>query len=91
MVHEPNGTRHGAYFGTRRPETVFAHSTPVYVHHDDKPIRSAEDADYYIRYLDAATAWLEKQGRFARPSDKKATLEAFEAARAIYRRRKSGA
>ena len=89
VVHEPTGTRHGAYFGTRRPETVFAHSTPVYVHHDGQPIRSAEDADYYIRYLDAAVEWLEKQGRFARPSDKKATLEAFEAARAIYRRRKS--
>jgi hypothetical protein len=86
-VHEARGTRHGDYFGTRRPETVFAHTSPVYVIHEGRPIRSAADAGYYIRYLDAASAWLEKEGRFARPSDRKATLEAFEAARAVYRAR----
>lgn len=88
-AHALHGTRHGDYFGTRRPETVFAHTTPVYVLRDSQPIRSAEDAQYYIRYLDAAAGWLEKQGKFARPSDKKSTLEAFESARAVYRRRMS--
>jgi len=86
-VHSAAGTRHGDFFGTRRPETVFAHTTPVYVLHDGRPIRSAEDAGYWIRYLEASRAWLDKNGNFARPSDKKATLEAFEAGIAAYRRR----
>ena len=86
-VHQALGTRHGDYFGTRRPETVFAHTTPAYIIHDGHPIRSAEDAEYYIRYLDTAAAWLDKEGKFARPSDKKTTLEAFDGARKIYQRR----
>jgi hypothetical protein len=86
-IHQERGTRHGDYFGTRRPEAVFAHTSPVYLQLDAQPIRSRDDAAYYIRYLDAAAAWLETNGRFARPSDKKATLEAFETARAVYRSR----
>lgn len=86
-VHEVRGTRHGEYYGTRRPETVFAHSSPFYVIRDSRPIRSAADAEYYVRYLDTAMAWLEKEGKFARPSDKKATLEAFDQGRRVYRAR----
>ena len=86
-IHQPFGTLHGNYYGTRRPETVFAHTTPVYVLRDRRPIRSQEDAEYYARYLEQAIAWLDKTGNFARPSDKTATLEAFRAGQRIYRRR----
>src|SRR5207253_5554702 len=34
------------YYGTLRPETAFAHTSPVYVMVDNKPIRSAKDAEY---------------------------------------------
>ncbi|MBI5283446.1 MAG: CehA/McbA family metallohydrolase [Candidatus Solibacter usitatus] len=86
-IHAAEGTRLGDYYGTRRPETVFAHSSPVYVIRGGKAIRNHDDAQYYVRYLNAASAWLEKQGRFLRPSDRKATLDAFEQGRAVYRRR----
>lgn len=86
-IHQTAGTHHGDYYGTRRPETVFAHSSPVYVIRDGKPIRNWDDAQYYIRYLDSAEAWLNRKGRFARPSDRKATMDAIQQARIVYGRR----
>jgi hypothetical protein len=86
-IHQDRGTLHGDYYGTRRPETVFAHTSPVYVLLDGAPIRSEEDAQYYVRYLESAIAWLDKEGNFARPSDKTATLEAFRTGQRLYRRR----
>ena len=83
-VHAPNGTRVSDYYGTRRPETAFAHSSPVYVIRDGQPIRSHDDAEYYVRYLDNAIRWLETEARFARPADKQASIQAFEQGRAIY-------
>ncbi len=86
-VHVPSGTRLSDYYGTRRPETVFAHSSPVYCIRDEKPIRNWEDAQYYARYLDNAIHWLETEAKFARPADKQASIQAFEQGRAIYRAR----
>jgi hypothetical protein len=83
-VHVPDGTRLSDYYGTRRPETVFAHSSPVYVIRDGKPIRSWEDAEYFVRYMDNAIHWLDTEAKFARPSDKQASLEAFAKGRAVY-------
>ncbi|MDP2995983.1 MAG: CehA/McbA family metallohydrolase [Bryobacterales bacterium] len=81
-VHAVTGTLLGDYFGTRRPETVFAHSSPCYVILDGKPIRSWDDAGYYVRYMDQSIQWLEREGKFARPTDKRATIEAFRQGRA---------
>ena len=53
----------------------------------ERAARSQEDAEYYARYLEQAIAWLDKNGNFARPSDKTATLEAFRAGQRVYRRR----
>jgi hypothetical protein len=83
-IHVPSGTRLSDYYGTRRPETVFAHSSPVYLIRDGEAIRSRDDAEYYVRYLDNEIHWLETEGRFARPSDKRASIEAFEQGRAVY-------
>lgn len=84
QVHVTAGTRLSEYYGTRRPETVFAHSSPVYLICDGVPIRSHDDAEYYVRYLDNAIHWLETEGKFARPSDKRASIQAFEQGRAVY-------
>jgi hypothetical protein len=83
-VHVPVGTRLSDYYGTRRPETVFAHSSPVYCIRGQKPIRSWEDAEYYARYLDNAIRWLETEAKFARPSDQRASIQAFEQGRAVF-------
>jgi hypothetical protein len=83
-IHVPSGARLSDYYGTRRPETVFAHSSPVYVIRDGKPIRSRQDAEYYVRYLDKAIHWLQTEAKFARPADKRASIEAFQQGRAVY-------
>ncbi|MEW5975855.1 MAG: CehA/McbA family metallohydrolase [Acidobacteriota bacterium] len=86
-VHIERGSLHGNYFGTRRPETVFAHTSPVYVIRDQQPIRSWEDAEYYVRYLDRSIEWLKREGRFASETDRRASIEAFQVGRAIYEKR----
>jgi hypothetical protein len=72
------------YYGTRRPETVFAHSSPVYLIRDRAAIRNWEDAEYFTRYMDNAIHWLETEAKFARPADKQASIQAFREGRAIY-------
>jgi hypothetical protein len=86
-IHVPWGTRLSDYYGTRRPETVFAHSSPMYLLRDRAPIRSWDDADYFVRYIDNALLWLENEAKFARSSDKWASKEAFQQGRAIYESR----
>jgi hypothetical protein len=83
-VHVSEGTRLSDYYGTRRPETVFAHSSPVYVIRDGEPIRSQADAEYYVRYINNAIRWLETEAKFARPADKQASIQAFEQGREVY-------
>ena len=83
-VHNEQGTLLSSLYGTRRPEAVFAHTSPVYVIRDGKAIRNRDDAEYYIRYLDNAIEWLKTAARFASASDKQASLEAFARGRAVY-------
>jgi hypothetical protein len=90
-VHVEKGTLLSDYFGTRRPETVFAHSSPVYVIRDGAPVRSWDDAQYYIRYLDNCIEWMKTEAKFSRPGDKQASIEAFLRGRAIYQRRAADA
>lgn len=90
-IHAAQGTLLGDYFGTRRPETVFAHSSPAYVIVDGKPIRSHDDAGYYIRYLEKSIEWLEREAKFARPSDRQASIEAFRQGRALFVKRQNEA
>ena len=66
------------YFGTLRPETTFAHSSPVYLIADDMPIRSVEDATYFVRYLENARLWLDESGSFPSAEAKAEVLAAFE-------------
>jgi hypothetical protein len=86
-VHVTSGTRLSDYYGTRRPETVFAHSSPVYCIRNEEPIRSSDDAEYYVRYIDNAIRWLETEAKFARPADKTASIQAFQQGRAVYAER----
>jgi len=66
---------------------VFAHTSPVYVIADGKPIRSWEDAQFYVRYMESAIRWLNKEARFASAADRKASIEAFERGKAVYEER----
>lgn len=86
-VHIEEGTLHGNYYGTRRPETVFAHSSPVYVIRDGEAIRSWDDAQYYVRFIDSAINWLKTEAKFASERDKRASIDAFLVGRAVYQKR----
>ena len=86
-VHIDRGTLLSDYFGTRRPETVFAHSSPVYVIRDGAPIRNWDDASYYIRYLDNCIEWLKSEAKFSKAGDKEASIEAFLRGRTVYEQR----
>ena len=86
-VHSAEGTLLSSLYGTRRPEKVFAHTSPVYAILDGKPIRSWDDAQYYIRYLEHAMDWLKQEARFASAEDRKSSIEAFQQGKALYEKR----
>ena len=83
-IHRAEGTLFSSLYGTRRPENVFAHTSPVYAIVDGKPIRSWDDAQYYIGYMAHAIDWLKQEARFASEEDRKSSIAAFEQAKAIY-------
>jgi hypothetical protein len=86
-VHSAEGTLLSSLYGTRRPENVFAHTSPVYAILDGKPIRSWDDAQFYIRYLEQATDWLKQEARFASAEDRKSSIEAFQQGKALWEKR----
>ncbi len=86
-IHRSEGTLFSSLYGTRRPENVFAHTSAVYAIVDGKPIRSWDDAQYYINYMQHAVEWLKSEARFASAEDKKSSIQAFEQAKAIYEQR----
>lgn len=40
-------------------------------------MKSPEDAEYFVRYLDNAMHWLEESGKFPSEADKQEVLDAF--------------
>jgi len=86
-IHRGEGTLLSSLYGTRRPENVFAHTSPVYAIVDGKPVRSWDDAQYYVGYMQHAIDWLRTEARFASAEDRKSSIAAFEQAKAVYEQR----
>jgi hypothetical protein len=86
-IHRGEGTLFSSLYGTRRPENVFAHTSPVYVTVDGTPVRSWDDAQYYVGYMQHAIDWLKSEARFASAEDRKCSIAAFEQARGVYEQR----
>ena len=77
--NEKNGnTLLNQYYGTLRPETTFAHTSPVYILKDNAPVRSNDDALYFVRYLQNAQEWLDISGSFPDENSKEFVLKAFQ-------------
>ena len=72
------------YFGTLRPETTFAHTSPVYLTIDGQPIRSKVDADYFVHYLENAMRWLDESGSFPSDGARAEVLTTFEKGRRAF-------
>ena len=73
------------YYGTLRPETAFAHTSPSYLVVGNKPIRSARDAEYFIKYLENAISWLKTSGSFPSKEAKEEVLNSFKNGIEMYR------
>jgi hypothetical protein len=86
-IHRGEGTLFSSLYGTRRPENVFAHTSPVYAIVDGKPVRSWDDAQYYVGYMQHAIDWLKADARFASAEDRKSSIAGFEQAKAVYQQR----
>ncbi len=63
---------------------LFAHTNPVFVVADGEPIRSAEDAAYFVRWIDEVLAELEAMDRWDDPAHKEEVLATFREGRALY-------
>ena len=74
------------YYGTLRPETAFAHTNPGYVIIGNKPIRSANDAIYFVKYLENAILWLQHSGSFPSKKAKQEVLDDFKKGVEMYRK-----
>jgi hypothetical protein len=74
------------YYGTLRPETTFAHTSPIYVTVDKKPIHSKEDAEYFITYLENGKSWLRTSGRFPSDKAKEEVLKTFTKGQELFKK-----
>ena len=64
-----------------------AETSPVYVYVGDKPIRSKDDAEYFIEWIDNITKLWDENPHWRSAAEKKHVLDQFAEARAIYVRR----
>jgi hypothetical protein len=64
--------------------TLLAHSGPVYVSLRDQPVFSAADRDFCLRWIDALTERIRKNGKFASETHRDEVLSSFARARRVY-------
>ena len=69
---------------------AFAHSSPVYVTVAGERIRSAEDARFWVAWIDKLIAQVNTRGRFSTPERKKEVVDVCLRAREIYARQTAG-
>jgi hypothetical protein len=62
----------------------FAHTSPVFIQVGDKSPVVADDAQYFIRWIDREMDFYRKETRFKTPEHQAAMLSFFEEARRVY-------
>ena len=65
---------------------AYAHTSPVYVAVGDEKIASAEDARFWVEWIDKLIAQVNTRGRFATPERKKEVVDLFQRAQEVYRK-----
>ena len=70
-------TTFNKYFGTLRAEVPFAHTSPIYLVVDGKPIYHQEDARYFIKYLSNVVKYLKEEGQFPSEDIKNEVIDKF--------------
>jgi hypothetical protein len=61
-----------------------AHSSPIYVSVGNTQVYSAEDRDFCLRWMDALTERIGKDGKFADAAHRQEVLNSFALARQVY-------
>ncbi|MBK9170582.1 MAG: CehA/McbA family metallohydrolase [Bryobacterales bacterium] len=79
-----SGPRHRL---TLNDTSAFAHTSPVYVTVGGRSIRSAEDARYWVQWIDGLMARTAQRGKFASEARKQEVLNLFAKARRVYEER----
>jgi hypothetical protein len=64
---------------------LMAHSSPIYVEVDEKPITSKNEAIFLMTLCDLAIKWAEKTAHFQKPEHKQEMLDVFHKAKDRYR------
>ena len=62
-----------------------AHTSPIYITVDGKPVASKTDAEYMIRWIDRLLEVSDKPGRYKSDDQRKQTQAIFKKARNVYR------
>ncbi|MFQ5948129.1 MAG: CehA/McbA family metallohydrolase, partial [Acidimicrobiia bacterium] len=71
-------------------ESLFAHTSPIYVDAEGQPVASAEDAAYFVEWIDRLCAMAEETGRYATDEDRDTIIELFREAQQRYRELPNG-
>jgi TolB protein len=66
---------------------VVAETSPVYVYAGDQPIRSREDAEYFMRWIDGITKLAQAHPGWRSETEKKHVLGQFAEARKVFEQR----
>ena len=72
-------TQHGAM-----DSYLFAHTNPVFVIADGEPIRSSDDAAFFVRWIDQVIDELQNRESWDDPAHKAEVLATFEEGRRLY-------
>ena len=63
---------------------VMAHTSPIYFRVGGQPRQSAEDATFFIEWVDEALKWLEERANIPVPAQRQEMQEIFEQARRVF-------
>jgi hypothetical protein len=66
----------------------FASTSPIYVQVGSSPVRSQEDADYFLTWLDRVDAALSTQTSWNTPTEQQTVRQMLDSARAEFTRRR---
>ena len=69
---------------------LFAHTNPVFVIADGEPIRSLDDAAFFVRWIDQVLEELRAMDRWDDPAQKAEVLATFEEGRRLYQAQVDG-
>jgi hypothetical protein len=65
---------------------TFAHTSPVYVRRGEEAIASAEDARFWVEWIDKLIGQVNERGRYATPERRREVAELFRKGQEVYRR-----